>query len=222
MLSPTEENYLKAIYSLSEKKNGEFVNTNSIAKKLQTTAASVTDMIKRLNEKNYVLYQKYKGVQLTDDGTSVAKNLIRNHRLWEVFLETKLEFSWDEVHEIAEQLEHIKSDTLIDRLDKFLEYPKFDPHGDPIPDKDGNIIDKHSIILADLQAEQCGTIVGVKEHSPEFLRYLDELELILGTKVIIVASHQYDDTKEVKINGAASRTISNKVAKNLYVEIQNT
>jgi len=139
MFSQAEENYLKAIYAL-QNELGMAINTNLIAKKINTKASSVTDMIKKLSVKKLLTYKKYQGVQLTDKGKKVALKVIRKHRLWEYFLVKKLNYRWDEVHEIAEQLEHIKSETLIDNLETFLKYPKFDPHGDPIPDKDGNIM----------------------------------------------------------------------------------
>ncbi|HIE45471.1 MAG TPA: metal-dependent transcriptional regulator, partial [Flavobacteriaceae bacterium] len=134
MFSITEENYLKAIFSL-ESNSGTVISTNHIAKKLETKASSVTDMIKKLALKNLLVYTKYKGVSLSSQGRKIATSIVRKHRLWETFLVDKLGFNWDEVHDIAEQLEHIKSDKLILKLDSYLEYPQSDPHGDPIPDK---------------------------------------------------------------------------------------
>lgn len=219
MPSPTEENYLKAIYKLKEEKvSQEYINTNAIAEAMCTKAASVTVMIKRLSDKKFVAYQRYKGAKLTNQGEILAKRLIRKHRLWEVFLLEKLHFKWDEVHEIAEQLEHINSQELTDRLDAFLDYPKFDPHGDPIPDKDGNIEQQISIGLSKLTIKTKGIIVGVKEHEPAFLRYLEDQKLILGTQVIILKHHEYDNSFEVAINEERTVTISDKVSKNILVQ----
>src|SRR3984885_5178673 len=131
----TEENYLKAIYHLSHESGS--VSTNQIAAALNTKAASVTDMLKKLADKALINYEKYQGVTLTSAGQKIALHIIRKHRLWEYFLVEKLNFKWDEVHEMAEEMEHISSVELIDRLDKFMDYPKHDPHGDPIPDSDG-------------------------------------------------------------------------------------
>ena len=171
-MSFTEENYLKAIFKVCEQTNKE-ASTNAIAQELSTSAASVTDMVKRLSEKHLINYEKYRGVTLTNDGNKIATHLIRKHRLWEVFLVDKLEFSWDEVHDIAEQLEHIKSESLVERLDSFLGQPKFDPHGDPIPDADGNFTFRKQILLAELPILKDGVIVGVQEHTPQFLQYLE-------------------------------------------------
>ena len=135
----SEENYLKTIYHLTTASDAE-VSTNAIAEKMETKASSVTDMLKKLAEKGLINYKKYQGVSLTQDGKLAAKMSVRKHRLWEVFLVEKLGFSWDEVHDIAEQLEHIKSEKLINKLDDFLDNPTEDPHGDPIPDREGRII----------------------------------------------------------------------------------
>jgi len=218
-LSVTEENYLKAIYKLAEKMpEKNFVSTNAIAQQMQTAAASVTDMIQRLNEKTYVRYQKYKGAKLTEKGNSRAKQLLRKHRLWEVFLLEKLHFTWDEVHDIAEQLEHIQSEDLTNRLDAFLNYPKFDPHGDPIPDAEGNVQYQAQQELSELQLHDTGIIVGVKEHQSAFLQYLAEQQLVLGTKVQLVKRFSYDQSLRLLVNGELTITISHQVSKNLFVQ----
>src|ERR1700759_4729613 len=166
-----EENYLKSIYHLSL--NNESVSTNQIAALLSTSAASVTDMLKKLAEKELINYAKYQGVTLTAAGEKIALHIIRKHRLWEYFLVEKLDFKWDEVHEMAEELEHISSVELIDRLDKFMDYPKHDPHGDPIPDREGKF-KKHELIpVASLKLNETGIISGVRDHSPGFLQYLE-------------------------------------------------
>lgn len=216
MVSNTEENYLKAIFKISEKE-GIPVSTNSISTKMNTTAASVSDMIKRLAEKDLVLYEKWKGVKLTESGKQIATSLIRKHRLWEVFLVNKLNFSWDEVHPLAEELEHIKSDKLINRLDEFLEFPKFDPHGDPIPDEAGNFVFRTQVLLSDFK-NKTGVVVGVQEHSKEFLTYLDQLDLTLGTSIEILESFPYDGSLRLKINDSKEQIISSKVAQNLFVK----
>lgn len=213
-LSQTEENYLKAIYSLSSTKK-KSVSTNGIAQKLQTKASSVTDMIKKLSEKELISYKKYQGVRLTSTGKSIAIRIIRKHRLWEVFLASKLNFNWDEVHDIAEQLEHIKSDTLIDKLDEFLEFPTNDPHGDPIPDKDGNIQHLKKVMLASISKGEKCTIIGVKDSSP-FLKYLDALNIKLGSILTISDIIEFDKSMLIE-NEGVSTVISNQIAQNLFV-----
>ena len=217
MLSHTEENYLKAIFKLSEQEDKP-ASTNAISREMNTSAASVTDMLKRLADKNLINYEKYKGVTLTEDGNSLATNLIRRHRLWEVFLLEQLDFSWDEVHEIAEQLEHIKSDELIERLDKFLEYPKFDPHGDPIPDADGNFTYRKQVLLSNLSENEKGIIVGVNEHSSSFLQYLDRQNLNLGASISVLEHFDYDSSKRIKLNGQTEHILSSKVCQNLFIQ----
>lgn len=199
MLSETEENYLKAIFHIS-KVDGETVSTNAIAARLDTTAASVSDMIKKLAEKKLVHHQKYKGVELTDLGKSLAVNLIRKHRLWEVFLVDKLGFSWDSVHDIAEQLEHVKSDNLIEKLDKYLGYPKFDPHGDPIPDEKGNIIQVNLKQVEEFSEGDQVVLMGVSDSSDEFLQYLNKLGLKIGTTITIGEQFPYDNSRKIVFN----------------------
>lgn len=219
VLSPTEENYLKTIYKLAEKLDtGAYVNMNAIAKAMNTAGASVTDMVKRLKEKDLIVYTPYKGVQLANGGTEIATQLIRKHRLWEVFLLEKLHFKWDEVHDIAEQLEHIQSLELTERLDHFLDYPQYDPHGDPIPDKYGNLATRKEFFLSDLKEGEIGIIVGVKEHSPEFLQYLELQGLILGAKVHILRIFEYDHSLEIQLNDEKSTAVSHKVSQNLYIK----
>ncbi len=219
-ISSTEENYLKAVYSLSEKiSENSYVSTNSIADEMQTKAASVTDMVKRLAEKTMLTYVPYKGVRLSGLGKKIATDLIRKHRLWEVFLVEKLGFTWAEVHPIAEQLEHIKSDELVHRLDAFLEYPEYDPHGDPIPDKEGKFRAKPEILLSDLKISEAGIIVGVKMHSPQFLEYLDSKKLVLGTKVEITEIIEFDQSMIVKLENESSFNVSSKICKNLYIQM---
>lgn len=181
MNSFTEENYLKAIFKLLEK-GGKTVSTTAIADRMNTKAATVTDMLKRLAEKKLINYQKYQGVTLTDKGKAIAVSIIRKHRLWEVFLVEKLHFKWDEVHDIAEQMEHINSDELVNRLDGFLNHPKFDPHGDPIPDAKGVFNRKKSLLLAEIAVGETCVMTGVVDHSTSFLQYLDKVGLSIGKK----------------------------------------
>ncbi len=197
--SATEENYLKAIYKFSE--DGSAVSTNTIAKFLSTTPASVTDMVKRLSEKKLLDYQPYKGALLTSEGQKVALKTIRKHRLWEVFLVKTLNFSWDSVHETAEQLEHINSPELINKLDEFLGFPKFDPHGDPIPSPSGEIVYREAKLLGEVAAGSSVEVVGVSEDSGDFLRYLDRIGVNLGTRLSVLERIAFDQTLLIDIDG---------------------
>jgi DtxR family Mn-dependent transcriptional regulator len=216
MHSFTEENYLKAIYHLSDSNNTE-VSTNAIAEVTNTKAASVTDMLRKLADKKLINYIKYQGVTLTDIGVKAAVNIIRKHRLWEVFLVEKLGFKWDEVHDIAEELEHINSAALIDRLDDFLENPAVDPHGDPIPDRTGNFLHKKLVKVSDMKQGQDGTISGVNVDSSVFLKHLEKLGLTLGTKIIITELIEFDGSILLTVDETKERTISREVAKNILV-----
>lgn len=215
-LSITEENYLKAIFKLSEKSNKN-ISTNNIAAETQTKAASVSDMIRKLSEKKLINYEKYHGVQLTDKGKKIAIALIRKHRLWEVFLVEKLQFNWDQVHEVAEELEHVSSPLLVSRLDAFLGSPKFDPHGDPIPDEKGRIVYHEETTLDQLKAKDKAVIVGVADQSSSFLQYLDQQKLNIKSKIEIVEHHSYDKSIIILLNGNKV-FISEKVGKNLVVK----
>ena len=213
----SEENYLKTIYHLTTSLTTE-ISTNAIAEMMETKASSVTDMLKKLAEKDLVHYKKYQGVFLTPKGKLAAKMIVRKHRLWEVFLVEKLAFSWDEVHDIAEQLEHIKSEQLINRLDDFLGNPTEDPHGDPIPDANGQIIKVEKQLLSELSEKQSGICVGVKDTSSEFLKYLDKQGIALGSTIEILTKEVFDSSLKIKIDGKEV-TISNKIAANLFVKI---
>jgi DtxR family Mn-dependent transcriptional regulator len=216
MHSFTEENYLKAIYHLSEG-NLIAVSTNQIAEMTNTKAASVTDMLKKLSEKKLINYIKYQGVTLSSSGVTAAVNIIRKHRLWEVFLVEKLGFKWDEVHDIAEELEHINSETLINRLDDFLGNPAADPHGDPIPDRSGLIKHKKLVKISEMKAGESGTVSGVSEHSSVFLKLLEKLGLTLGSKIIITELIEFDGSIMLTVNQKTERTISREVANNILV-----
>lgn len=212
----SEENYLKTIYHLTVVSNSE-VSTNAIAEMMETKASSVTDMIKKLAEKDLVNYKKYQGVSLTDKGRLAAKMIVRKHRLWEVFLVDKLDFSWDEVHDIAEQLEHIKSEKLINKLDDFLDNPTQDPHGDPIPNAQGQIPNIEKQLLSELSENQKGICVGVRDTSSEFLKYLDKQKIALGSKIVILSKESFDLSYKINVDGTVL-TISNKIASNLFME----
>ncbi len=214
MQSYTEENYLKIIYHLSVISNP--VQTNAIAERIQTKAASVTDMLKKLSDKELVDYVKYQGVTLTEKGKLTAISIVRKHRLWEVFLVEKLNFKWDEVHEVAEELEHIKSTLLVERLDEFLDFPKVDPHGDPIPDKHGNFADLSFIKLSKLKVGDKGTITGVSEHSSPFLKHLEKLGLTLGKKIEVSEIIDFDGSVELLIE-QQKINISREVAKHILI-----
>lgn len=216
MHSFTEENYLKAIYKLIEKEN-EAVSTNAIAEKMQIKAATVTDMLKKLSEKKLINYQKYQGVTLTSKGEKVALSIIRKHRLWEMFLVEKFSFKWDEVHDVAEQLEHINSEKLVEQLDKFLNYPKVDPHGDPIPDVNGKLQVQKSKTLSVFSENDVCIMTGVVDHSSAFLKYLDTVGINLGNEIKIKEVVEYDKSLMVLVNKKNSLSISNEVAKNILV-----
>lgn len=217
MLSKTEENYIKAIYKISQTESKN-VSTNAISKLIQTKAASVTDMLQRLSEKKLVNYEKYKGVNLTDEGKRIATQLIRKHRLWEVFLVKKLHFSWEEVHDIAEELEHINSNKLIDKLDEYLSYPKFDPHGDPIPNHEGKFTLRHQISLSDMNEGESGQVIGVKIHDTPFLEHLNEIGIQLNTNMQVIEKKEYDQTRLVLIGKNIKTHISEKVANQLLMK----
>jgi DtxR family transcriptional regulator, Mn-dependent transcriptional regulator len=217
MISQTEENYLKAIYKITESE-GKSASTNAIATAMNTAAASVTDMIGRLDKKGFVNYVKSKGATLSPEGEIAAKSLVRKHRLWEVFLCEKMGYAWDECHELAEELEHIQSDDLINRLDIFLGKPQYDPHGDPIPDAEGNFTLRSQVLLSEMAVGNKGIVVGVKEHGSPFLQFLDKQKLILGAKVKILEVFEFDDSVKILLNDTTELTVSSKVSQNIYLK----
>ena len=216
MLSLTEENYLKAIFSLSNY-NDERVSTNAISEEMGTSAASVSDMLKKLLDKGYVKYEKYKGVRLSSKGVKKATNVLRKHRLWETFLVEKLEFNWSEVHDIAEELEHIKSNKLINRLEKFLGYPKFDPHGDPIPSENGKFPNTNTISLDKVNIGTNGNVMGVSIDDKLFLDYLTKLNIQIGSRVHVLNKNDFDQSLTIKINNKTYQ-ISHDVSKNILIK----
>jgi len=217
-LSHSEENYLKEIFHLSGLTNKR-VSTNSLASRLNSKASSITDMLQKLSDKKLVKYVKYKGCDLTKEGERIAIQIIRKHRLWETFLVSKLSFGWEEVHDVAEQLEHIDSAKLIDSLDRFLNYPKFDPHGDPIPDKDGNIVYRKSKIkLIDAAVNSRVEIVRVNEDSLALLKFLERHELTLGIELDVLEKFPFDDSLSIRIVGGSEINLSKKVTESIAVK----
>jgi len=216
MYSQAEENYLKTIYALEKEYENE-VSTNLIANKIRTKASSVTDMLKKLALKDLVVYKKYQGAYLTEAGRLTALRVIRKHRLWECFLVQKLNFKWDEVHDIAEQLEHVKSELLISKLDAFLRFPKLDPHGDPIPDEQGRIIKRKTMSIVEMDLGSSGTLVGVKDSSETFLKYLNKKNLGLGDKVKVIDIEPYDNSYHIETK-THRLVITSNVAENLLIK----
>jgi len=214
----TEENYIKAIYTLTyEIKPNNKIGTKDIATVLKVQPATVTDMLKKLKKKKIINYKKYGEIQLTNAGILYAKQLLRKHRLWETFLYEKLHFNWDELHEIAEQLEHIQSDELIDKLEKFLQYPQYDPHGEPIPDANGKVPSLPDTILSSIKAKKWYTVVAVKDTSPEFLKYLQQISIHIGTKVKLIEKIPYDNSLKIAFSNNKQIIISGKIADNILV-----
>lgn len=215
--SSSKENYLKAIFHLQDEDG--VVTTNALATELQTRAASVTDMLKKLKTQKLLLYEKYHGFRLSNEGKKVALQIIRKHRLWEYFLVEKLHFGWEEVHDIAEELEHISSKKLIDRLDEFLGFPKTDPHGDPIPDSTGKVSLKQQVSLLDLQLNVGAEVSNISDQSTEMLELLKHKSISIGTRLEVKKRFAFDNSIELKIKNQGSITISENVAKNVFVII---
>jgi DtxR family Mn-dependent transcriptional regulator len=216
MHSFTEENYLKTIFKLQEQ-NGDTVANSDLAKAMEVHSASVTDMLKKMAKKKLINYEKSRGFRLTEKGKQIALSIIRKHRLWEAFLVEKLGFGWDEVHEIAEQLEHIQSESLINRLDAYLGHPKADPHGDPIPNANGVLVKSKSILLSELRKDQSGKFTGVIDHSPAFLSYLDKIGIALGDTIKIKNIEAFDNSITLQLRGKTELVVSLKVANSLLV-----
>lgn len=216
MLSFAEENYLKAIYHLSKAGDSD-VSTNALSDLMNTKPASVTDMIRKLDDKGMVTYKKYYGVNISKKGKSMALQVIRKHRLWEVFLVEKLKFSWDEVHEVAEQLEHIRSGLLIQRLDEFLGFPKVDPHGDPIPDENGEMTIAKKVPLELVEVGGKGKIVAVNDEGSSFLQYLDKIGVYLGARVEVTEKVTFDGSMEIVIDSKQKVFISREVSQNILI-----
>lgn len=217
MLSYTEENYLKAIYHLSGG-GQKSVLTNEVADAMSTKPASVTDMVKKLSTKKLIGYEKYYGVTLTKQGKSNALSIIRKHRLWETFLVAKLHFNWDQVHEVAEQLEHIQSALLIEKLDEFLDFPTADPHGHPIPDKNGLMKEYNHMPLSEVSQMKKTVLRSVKRGTPSFLQYLSKIGIYIGAKLTILEKMEFDGSLEILIDDNKRIFISRDAAENLLVK----
>ncbi len=215
-LSKAEENYLKAVYHLSEEGKSN-VSTNEISEAMNTKPASVSDMLKKLSEKEVISYRKYYGVSLSELGIKMALHIIRRHRLWEVFLVEKLRFTWDEVHEVAEELEHVNSPLLVRRLDEYLGYPKFDPHGDPIPDEFGDLKTRPRVVLNQVPIRSAGKIVAVNDSSAAFLKYLDKVGVYIGAKVEVMDKIDFDGSQELMVDNQHKIFISKEVGNNIMV-----
>jgi DtxR family Mn-dependent transcriptional regulator len=215
MNSFSEENYLKAIYHLGA--DGAKISLTAIAEELHNNPASVIDMVKKLTEKKLITYDKTKGAKLTHSGIKAAMEIVRKHRLWEVFLLEKLGYTWDEVHNIAEQLEHVGSGELADRLEKFLGFPDYDPHGDPIPKADGKIAEVFKTMLIEVEVGKQYKVVAVKDTSVEFLHYLQKLGIGIGTRIKVIEKIPFDGSLVVQIGKNLNTTISNKFAENVLV-----
>lgn len=217
MRSLTEENYLKAIYRLSLNKKQK-ISPTAISEEMGVSAASVIDMIKKLSEKKLINYDKVKGAKLLERGEKEAVAIIRNHRLWEVFLLEKLNYSWDEIHDIAEQLEHVKHPELADRLDAFLGHPEYDPHGDPIPKSNGEIPNTVNTLLSEIEIGKSCRVAAVKDTSSAFLQYLQQLSISIGTKIKIIDIIPFDGSMLLQIGKDLRTTVSKKFAESLLVD----
>ena len=213
--SASEENYLKTIFHLQTKDDN--VTTNELAEKLRSKPASITDMMKKLKSRKLVNYQPYRGFRLTNEGKKIALSIIRRHRLWEYFLAAKLNFHWDEVHEVAEQLEHVSSKKLIDKLDEYLGHPKFDPHGDPIPDMNGKMEASKQVCLSELPINKPAKICFVADQSELLLEYLQKKNISIGSSVIVKEKFGFDDSMEIKLDNKLT-TITSRAAKSIFVK----
>ncbi|MEN9686173.1 MAG: hypothetical protein RLZZ28_1959 [Bacteroidota bacterium] len=216
IFTSTEENYIKAVYHLQQESGN--VSTNALAAELQTKAASITDMLKKLKAKKLLSYERYKGVRLSGEGKKLALTIVRKHRLWEYFLVNTLQFGWDEVHEVAEELEHISSKKLIEKLDSFLGYPKFDPHGDPIPDNLGKMETQEQVNLIDFPLNKPAEICSVGSQSTALLELLRHKQIGIGSRLEIKRKFSFDQSVEIKVKGQNAFTISQQLAQVLFVK----
>jgi DtxR family transcriptional regulator, Mn-dependent transcriptional regulator len=222
--STSEENYIKTIFHLQNGQNT--VTTNALAEKLSTKPASVTDMMKKLKAKKLLHYEPYQGFRLSTEGKKVALDIIRRHRLWEYFLAEKLKFKWDEVHIVAEDLEHVSNKKLIDKLEEYLGYPKFDPHGDPIPDSFGKMESSKQISLSELSVNKPAEVCRVVNQSDEMLELLQHKNITIGTRVEVKRKFEFDRSIEIRLRQSKrnsadqpSFSISEQLAKNIFVSL---
>lgn len=213
--SVSEENYIKAIYHLQQEVDR--VNTMLLASTLETKPASITDMLKKLKTKRLLDYKPYYGFKLSAEGNRVALGIIRRHRLWEFFLAEKLKFNWEEVHEMAEDLEHVSNKKLIDKLDAFLGYPKFDPHGDPIPDQDGKIQKEEHVLLSELKLKAQGRVTKIKSHSKKIMDLVAHQQINIGSRITVKKVFEFDESMEIVIDGKMTKNISQQLAKNIFI-----
>lgn len=216
ILSYTEENYLKYIFKIGADNGLGEAGTNELANYLSVKPASVNEMLKKMKEKKLVNYEKYGKIKLTKMGEKLAIDIVRKHRLWETFLYEKLEFSWDEVHEVAEELEHINSKKLINKLDKFLEYPEYDPHGDPIPNDKGVLKKQSKKTLSEIEVGKSCKMVAVKDNSSPFLQYVVGLGLGINNKIKVISREEFDGLTIIEINGEL-KSVSQKFCDNIFV-----
>lgn len=216
MNSQIEENYLKAIYKIGLKED-KAVSTSAVAQEMGVQSASVTDMLKKLSAKDFVSYKKYHGVSLTDLGAKEAIRIVRKHRLWEVFLVEKLGFGWGDVHDVAEQLEHVNSERLTNSLDAFLDFPRVDPHGDPIPDENGVVQEQNFVYLTELKAGDRATISGVDHDGKDLLTYLENNELVLHNRITVLEKIDFDGSMKLEVKGS-EKFVSEKIAENILVQ----
>lgn len=215
MITLTEENYLKALFHLTEKNKS--VSINDLSKFLNIKMPSVNSMMKKFAEKNWIIYESYKPIRMTDDGKKEASLVVRKHRLTEMFLVEKMGFGWEQVHEIAEEIEHIKSEIFFDKIDELLDFPKIDPHGSPIPDKNGDIIERNLLKLSECKANQKVRFKALSDASDDFLNYLNQKKLTLNTEIIIISIESFDKSMEVEYNNKRL-VFSNKVCEKLLIE----
>lgn len=219
LLSQAEENYLKALFHITEEgEDKEGTGTNKLAATLDVKPATANDMLKKLKEKNLISYEKYKKISLTEQGRKHAIEIVRKHRLWETFLYDKLQFTWDEVHEVAEQLEHIRSPKLIAQLEKFLGYPEYDPHGDAIPNAKGELKPSSRYTLSQVEVGKTCKLVAVKDNSATFLQYVVKVGLGLSSKIKVLGRQEFDGSMEIEVKGKRS-VVSLKFAENLLVTV---
>ena len=216
MTSINTEDYLKAIYGISSG-NGDLVSTTFLAEKLDVSKAAASEMAKKLSEKGLIDYTRYKGLRLTDDGETAALKVIRRHRLWELFLMNELGLSWSEVHDEAERLEHQTSEFLINKIDEYLDYPEFDPHGDPIPNSDGKLPELPEFkTLNECEISQKYKIVKVNDSNNELMKYFTRLGLTLNTEIKVLEKLSFDNSVVIKVNGN-EYALSEKISENLFV-----
>lgn len=215
MTSPTVENYLKALYSLTNEK-GE-ASISELSEHLEVSKPTVNSMVKSLQQQGWVQYEKYKPIKLTEKGRRAGALIIRRHRLTEMFLVEKMGFGWEEVHEIAEQVEHIQAPVFFDRMDELMEYPKVDPHGSPIPDKEGHVIRQDYKKLSACKIGDEVSLIALNQSSKEFLEFLDGRGISLNLKMRIKSVEPFDQSMVVSYAGHPSETLSQKVCERLLV-----